>query len=66
MKLKKAKGEIPFQYMDYKKLNKYFVGRLNLNLMIHPHVYDWYENTQEKCIVQFLQKNTFDKGFKLF
>lgn len=49
MKLKKAKGEIPFQYMDYKKLNKYFgwSPKFEFDDTI-PHVYDWYEKYLRK------------------
>ena len=49
MKLKKAKGEIPFQYMDYKKLNKYFgwSPKYKFDHTI-PHVYDWYEKYLRK------------------
>lgn len=44
MKLKKTKGEIPYQYMDYNKLNKYFgwSPKFKFDDTISL-VFDWYE-----------------------
>jgi len=49
MRLKKTKGEIPFQYMDYKKLNKYFgwSPKYKFDDTIH-YTYDWYEKYLRK------------------
>lgn len=49
MKLKKTKGEIPFQYMDYKKLKKYFgwSPKYKFDDTIKV-VYAWYEKYLSK------------------
>ena len=33
MSKKKTRGEIPYQFMDYSKLNKFLAGNQNINLM---------------------------------
>ena len=44
MKSKKSKGEIPFQYMDYKKLKKYFGWQPKYEFKDTINdVFDWYE-----------------------
>jgi CDP-glucose 4,6-dehydratase len=44
MKSKKNKGEIPFQYMDYKKLNKYFGWKPKYKFEeTIEKVFEWYE-----------------------
>lgn len=44
MKSKKSKGEIPFQYMDYKKLKKYFGWQPKYEFKdTINNVFDWYE-----------------------
>jgi len=49
MKLKKTKGEIPYQYMDYKKLNNYFgwFPKYKFDDTIHE-LYSWYEKYLNK------------------
>ncbi len=52
MKSKKSKGEIPFQYMDYKKLKKYFGWQPKYEFKdTINNVFDWYEKYFNKNII---------------
>ena len=49
MKSKKNKGEIPFQYMDYKKLNKYFGWKPKYKFSnTLPELINWYKKYLKK------------------